>query len=32
VSTDDRDPQQVADEIAAAVTGGHATVGGEPRS
>jgi shikimate kinase len=32
VSTDDRDPQQVADEIAAAVTGGRATVGGEPRS
>ena len=32
VSTDDRDPQQVADEIAAAVTGGHATVGGEPLS
>src|ERR1700689_3666598 len=32
VSTDDRDPQQAAAEIAAAVTGGHATVGGEPRS
>jgi shikimate kinase len=32
VSTDDRDQQQVAGEIAAAVTGGHAAVGGEPRS
>jgi len=32
VNTDDRDPQQVASDIAAAVAGGHATAGGEPRS
>jgi shikimate kinase len=32
VSTDDRDPQQIAGDIAAAVAGSHATAGGEPRS
>ena len=31
VSTDDRDPQQVAEQIAASVAGSHATAGGEPR-
>jgi shikimate kinase len=32
VTTDDRDPQQVAGEIAAAIAGSHAARGGEPRS
>jgi shikimate kinase len=31
VNTDDRDPQQVASDIAAAVVGSHATAGREPR-
>jgi shikimate kinase len=32
VSTDDRDPQQVAGEIADAIAGSHAAAGREPRS
>jgi shikimate kinase len=32
VTTDDRDPEQIASEIAAAVAGSRAPAGGEPRS